>query len=61
MHPYPLLPPLFRDVLVNLHLLFVFKRGISSEVNERPVEYESLVLCEPSKVADLTPLDLLAA
>ena len=61
MRPYPLLPPLFRDVLANLHLLYVFKRSLSSEVTERPVEYESLVLCEPRQMADITPLDLLAA
>ena len=54
------MPLIFRDVLANIYLLSVFKRGLPSEVTERPIKYESVVLCEPRQMADPAPIDLLA-
>ena len=61
MYPYTLLPSIFRDVLANLHLLSFLKRRLSSEVTERPNKHESVVLREPSQVADFAASDLIAA
>jgi hypothetical protein len=61
MYPYPLLPPLFRDHLANLHILSVLKRCLSPEAAERSIEHESLVFREPSQMADSTPSDLTPA
>jgi hypothetical protein len=61
IYPHPLMPSLFRDRLANLHLLSVLKRCLSSEINERSIEHESLVFREPSQMANSTPSDLTPA